>query len=112
MHWTWENDAVKAKLVTENIATVVIRKLKRLGQVQQNVLKIASCLGAKFSMSSIATVMDASFSKESDDTLLSASISDFEEEGLWERDSEGHFRFSHDQVQSGKDAKPSSCVMF
>ena len=106
MKWVWDDDAVKTKLVTENVATVVIRKLKRLGQAQQNLLMIASCLGAKFSMSSLATVMDALYSNECDDTELYTSISDLEEEGLWERDSEGQclLYFSHDQIQSGEDA--------
>ena len=104
MKWVWDDDAVKTKLVTENAATVVIRKLKRLGQAQQNLLMIASCLGAKFSMSSLATVMDALYSNECDETELYTSISDLEEEGLWERDSEGQclLYFSHDQIQSGE----------
>ena len=114
MAWTWNNDDVKAKLVTENIATAVTRKLKRLGEIQQNVLKIASCLGSKFSTSSVATVMDALFSKGCDDpeSLLLSSIGDLEEEGLWEQDSavgpraHATFRFSHDKIQSGKSFFP------
>jgi len=54
-------------------------------------------------MSILAIVMDGLFSKECDDdtaSILSASICDLEVEGLWERDSEEHFRFSHDQIQS------------
>ena len=105
MKWTWDDNDIKTKLVTENIATAVIRKLKRLEQVQQNVLKIASCLGAKFSTSSVATVMDALFSEDCEDTasVLSTSVCDLEEEGLWEKDAEEHcYRFSHDQIQAGE----------
>lgn len=49
--WTWDMEAVEAKLATENVATMLVDKLKRLDKKTQRVLKVASCLGSKFSLS-------------------------------------------------------------
>ena len=56
MSWWWDDDEVEAKLATENVATVLVNKLRRLSSMTQNVVKVASCLGAKFSLSAVATI--------------------------------------------------------
>ena len=50
MKWLWDDDAVKKQLMTQNVATVMVNKLRRLPEGTQDVLKIASCLGAYFSV--------------------------------------------------------------
>ena len=58
MQWIWDDDAIKSKLVTQNVAQLMVSKLKRLTDKSQNVLKVASCLGASFSLSVVSAVVD------------------------------------------------------
>lgn len=121
MKWTWDDDEVKAKFATSNVAAILLNKLQSLNPRTQNVVKVASCLGAKFSLSAVAAITDnmsqaelsslASTSaseehKERDDddndgiSSLDISISELDEEGLWERDSRDVCHFEHDNIQS------------
>ena len=69
-------------------------------------LQVASCLGASFSPAALSLVFEEPpMSLASDDeTVVSSSVSDtvkmFEDEGLWESESDGTYRFAHDQIQS------------
>ena len=116
MKWLWDDDAVEAKLATANVATVLVNKLRRLSSRSQSVVKVASCLGAKFSLSAVTAVTE----KLSDETLSGAEIefdaagddsisvldssilSELEDEGLWERESKNEDVrvFGHDKIQS------------
>ncbi|KAL7537929.1 hypothetical protein ACHAXR_012069 [Thalassiosira sp. AJA248-18] len=105
MKWIWDDDAVNSKLVTENVATILINKLKRFDKPTQMALQVASCLGASFSMSIVALVIGGLSTSEtyaSTTSLPSSMIEELEDDGLWEeeRDSPGRRRFSHDQIQS------------
>jgi len=121
MRWTWDDDEVKAKFATSNVAAILLNKLQSLNPRTQNVVKVASCLGAKFSLSAVAAITDnmsqaelsslASTSaseehKERDDddndgiSSLDISISELDEQGLWERDSQDVCHFEHDNIQS------------
>ena len=40
--WVWDDAVVESKLVTENVATILSSKLKRLTQSSQSIIKIAS----------------------------------------------------------------------
>lgn len=118
MKWRWDDDAVKAKLATENVATILLNKLSRLHWATQNVLKVASCLGAKFSLSAVAAVTgnlsqvemrrlsSTAFTVETEpdsdgDTIsaLDSSTKELEDEGLWEKESEDVRHFGHDKIQ-------------
>ncbi|KAK1740394.1 putative AAA ATPase [Skeletonema marinoi] len=57
MKWTWDEDAVNSKIVTENVATVLVNKMNRLQEETQRMLMVASCLGATFRLSAVMTVM-------------------------------------------------------
>ena len=116
--WTWDMEAVNTKLATENVATMMVNKLRRLNRKTQSVLKIASCLGARFSQAAVAAVVDnLSFEEEKnlslymkveeDDILdessvssLDVSISELKEEGIFEKDeTENVWHFAHDKIQ-------------
>ena len=118
MRWLWDDDAVEAKLATENVATVLINKLRRLSSKSQSVVKVASCLGAKFSLSAVTAVTE-NLSDEEIGTLSGAQIefdtrddsisvldssilSELEDEGLWEKEAKNaDVRvFGHDKIQS------------
>ena len=72
-------------------------------------MKIASCLGATFSLSIVTTVVKniptseiiLELGGDDMDTLsnVSDSMHEFEDEGLWESDGDDSCRFSHDQIQ-------------
>ena len=114
MKWTIDDDAIKAKLMTANVATVLVNKLKRFEDSAQNILKVAAVLGAKFHASVVATVVDNVSQNElrrlsssveemassiTDDTTtctFDASIHEFEEEGLLERETDDIWVFGHE----------------
>ena len=116
MKWTWNDNAVDAKLATENVTTMLINKLGRLNSRTRNIVKVASCLGAKFSLSTVSTISDTlseaemrSLSSEGtieieidneDDETLASSINELEEEGIWEKESDDLWCFGHDKIQS------------
>ena len=106
---------------TENVATVLVNKLNRLHWEKQNVLKIASCLGAKFSMYAVTTVtenLSAVSTRRLSSTVENESDSDDEDEGSLprfdvlireledegllesEKSDTGVWTFGHDKIQS------------
>lgn len=106
MKWAWNNDEVNAKVVTTNVATILITKLNRLGESQKSVLKIAACLGGRFAKSVLATVISSLSERDAEldwhETLLSLDefVDEFEREGiLWEKGTENAWCFSHDKIQ-------------
>eukprot|EP00984_Skeletonema_dohrnii_P006052 scaffold2140_cov74-Skeletonema_dohrnii-CCMP3373.AAC.2 len=127
MKWTWDDDAVNSKIVTENVASVLVNKMNRLQEETQRMLMVASCLGATFRKSAVVEVMKnisrvemrssmrivpvtaatmGSSSLLSSDTsnacterAYASSIEEFEGEGLCEVDDE-ECQFMHDQIQS------------
>eukprot|EP00985_Skeletonema_marinoi_P000183 scaffold58_cov79-Skeletonema_marinoi.AAC.1 len=57
MKWTWDEDAVNSKIVTENVASVLVDKMSRLQEETQRMLMVASCLGSNFRKSAVVEVM-------------------------------------------------------
>eukprot|EP00577_Skeletonema_sp_RCC1716_P007083 CAMPEP_0113418348 /NCGR_PEP_ID=MMETSP0013_2-20120614/26158_1 /TAXON_ID=2843 ORGANISM="Skeletonema costatum, Strain 1716" /NCGR_SAMPLE_ID=MMETSP0013_2 /ASSEMBLY_ACC=CAM_ASM_000158 /LENGTH=559 /DNA_ID=CAMNT_0000305577 /DNA_START=97 /DNA_END=1772 /DNA_ORIENTATION=- /assembly_acc=CAM_ASM_000158 len=75
MKWTWDEDAVNSKIVTENVATVLVNKMNRLHEETQRILMVASCLGATFRLSAVMTVMKNFSRVEMRDSMKSSMIS-------------------------------------
>ncbi len=108
---------VNGKMATENVSTMMVNKLRRLDRKTQSVLQIASCLGAKFSSSTVKIVIESLSAQEvlrlstnstslieieSDDETVSSldtSVEELAEEGIFERD-QGNITFGHDKIQS------------
>jgi predicted ATPase len=125
MKWNWDDDAVNSKIVTNNVASVLVNKMNRLRDEAQRILMVASCLGATFRLSSVMAVMKNISRAEMTSSMRSSSLSvtselntsntdrddsdsgstfassvdEFEEEGLCEVDNQ-NCRFVHDQIQS------------
>ena len=102
MKWIWDDDIVKAKLVTENVATIMVKKVRRMKSRTQQILAIASCLGASFSIQVVAKIYTAmSVMKDDIDehSTIFESLSECEEEGLVESEAQIS-RFSHDKIQA------------
>mmetsp|Transcript_23905 Transcript_23905/g.51712 ORF Transcript_23905/g.51712 Transcript_23905/m.51712 type:complete len:740 (+) Transcript_23905:1112-3331(+) len=126
MRWIWNDDVVSSTMVMQNVATIMINRLKQFQEGSQTILKVASCLGASFSTSVVAMVVEAlsemqsrkvsdhdeiasiithsidEFENDEIAPVIASSIEEFENDGIWEVDSEsdGIWHFSHDQIQS------------
>ena len=100
MRWHWDDDAVKERLITENVTTIMINKLKRYDETAQTILSVASCLGTTFSMSTVAKIAESILSPDDKTEQVSDIFAKFEADGLFEmKGSSSIFRFIHDQVQ-------------
>ena len=85
----------------------------------QDVVKVASILGAKFSLSVVSAVLDnlspaelkrlsSTIETDNDDldddtpstSILSNSSQELESEGLWEKKSDDLWQFAHDKIQA------------
>ncbi len=128
LKWTWDDEAVKSEIVTENVATVLVNKMSRLREETQMVLMVASCLGATFRLSVVLRVMESisqeemrssmrvsrssvsgflltldesicSIDLDGSDFSYASPIDELEVEGLCEVDNEVGY-FVHDQIQS------------
>ena len=75
MKWTWDEDAVNSKLVTVNVASVLVNKMNRLQEETQRILMVASCLGATFRLSAVMMVMKNLSRVEMRDSMRASMIS-------------------------------------
>ena len=77
MKWTWDDDAVNSKIVTKNVASVLVNKMNRLQEETKIMLMVASCLGANFRKSVVAEVMKNISQAEMRGSMRSSSSSLF-----------------------------------
>eukprot|EP00984_Skeletonema_dohrnii_P006894 scaffold2461_cov78-Skeletonema_dohrnii-CCMP3373.AAC.2 len=75
MKWTWDDDAVNSKIVTENVASVLVNKMNRLQEETQRMLMVASCLGATFRLSAVMEIMKNISRVEMRDSMRSSTRS-------------------------------------
>ena len=99
-------------MVTANVATILVDKLRRLDESSQTVLKVASCLGSTFSVPATELVartlslVPRETATNGGDETEAVSVLDLvdklEREGLWEREGDlaTQCHFTHDEVQS------------
>lgn len=111
MKWAWDMDSVRSKLVTKNVASVLTSKLNRLDKPARTILRVASCIGATFEMSTIAIVVgalppdeteiDVAKSERGTASEVSRLVDELERQGIIEKgkDSTAQCHFSHDQIQ-------------
>lgn len=95
--WTWKLDQVEEAGFTENVVEFIREKIQKLGYREQEVLKIASCLGHYFETSDIVNIA------QMDQELISNSLEiAMSEDIIYKRFSEykGVFRFQHDRIQN------------
>lgn len=91
MLWKWDDGAITQKLVTQNVATIMLNKMKQFTEALQNMLKVASVLGASFSSSTLLEVvvesLDLNFGGGMDaSSKVSSAVDELVNEGLWEID--------------------------
>ncbi|KAL9182984.1 hypothetical protein ACHAXT_004263 [Thalassiosira profunda] len=106
--WRWDDDRVSEVLMTENVVSILVKKLMQFDSGALTVVKIASCLGASFSIEMVATAIKQSSSADLQsgfedgdiEEAIQEYVREFEEDGLLERDIDGICSFAHDQIQS------------
>ncbi|WP_341531685.1 AAA family ATPase (plasmid) [Nostoc sp. UHCC 0302] len=58
--WQWNIAQIHARDITDNVVELMIGKLKQLPQSTQNLLSLAACVGANFSLNILATICEKS----------------------------------------------------
>ncbi|HVH78464.1 MAG TPA: AAA family ATPase [Stellaceae bacterium] len=90
--WIWDIKRIRAKGYTDNVAELLLNKLRRLPAKTQAVLKRLACLGNSTQIATLALIQS-----ESEDALHSR-LSLAVRGGLLFRE-EGTYNFSHDRVR-------------
>ena len=103
MAWSWDETVITQKLVTQNVASIMLNKMKVLNEKLQNMLKVTSVLGASSTMSLLEVAvknLDFNFGEDTDTSSdVSHAVDELVNEGLLERDGDNKIRFVHDQIQ-------------
>ncbi|MEM8638996.1 MAG: AAA family ATPase [Cyanobacteria bacterium P01_G01_bin.54] len=111
--WQWDLVQIQAAEITENVVDLMIAKLTKLPPHTQDNLKLAACIGNRFSLNVLATVREQPISTTAQDLwdALQAGfvlpLSDaYKIPLLWEQDAtmdteevSVDYRFLHDRVQ-------------
>ena len=98
--WQWDISNIEAQGITDNVVELMIGKLKKLPESTQQVLRLASCVGAFFDLNTISIIWEKS-QREIFPYLVTAvqsglilSISELDTELLIQ-----NYKFLHDRVQ-------------
>jgi predicted ATPase len=91
--WKWDIAGIRAKGYTDNVADLMVRKLKRLSEEARDALRLSACIGNTFDLHTLATIGDRS----AEDT--SKALDEAFRDGLILPQTEGTYKFVHDRVQ-------------
>ena len=98
--WQWDLAQIEAQNITDNVVELMIGKLKQLPPTTQQLLRLAACVGANFSLNILASVCEKS-SSELFSVLIEAvqfgvilPTSELDEQLLIQ-----DYKFLHDRVQ-------------
>lgn len=107
--WVWDIATIRERDITENVVDLMARKIARLPDEQQRLLKSAACLGNSFDLRTLCAIL------QTDERQLSGCLRPILEEGLLLPLDEHYklvtvaeglsnsrvcaFRFLHDRVQ-------------
>jgi len=98
--WQWDIAQIEAQNISENVVELMIGKLKKLPEFTQQILCLASCVGASFDLKTISIISKKSASEVYSDLTaaiqagLILSTSELDEELLIQ-----NYKFLHDRVQ-------------
>ena len=87
--WRWDAAQIRAGGYTDNVAELMVAKLRRLPAEAQSALQMAACMGATVEQDTLATALQGD-----PDAALRAAL----DEDLLLR-TDGAYRFPHDRVQ-------------
>ncbi len=98
--WQWDINKIKSQNITDNVVELMVKKLKKLPETTQQVLRLAACIGANFDLTTISIVCEKSKEKIFPDLLraiqagLILPTSELDVELLIQ-----DYKFLHDRVQ-------------
>lgn len=58
--WQWDISNIEAQGITDNVVELMIGKLKKLPESTQQILRLASCVGASFDLNTLAIICEKS----------------------------------------------------
>ncbi len=90
--WIWDVERIRAKGYTDNVADLMVGKLKRLSNTTQDALKRLACLGNQVEIATLSLVFEKS------EEQIHTSLLEAARTGLILR-MEGSYAFLHDRVQ-------------
>ncbi len=90
--WIWDVERIRAKGYTDNVADLMVGKLKRLSNTTQDALKRLACLGNEVEIATLSLVFEES------EEQIHTSLLEGARSGLILR-LEGSYAFLHDRVQ-------------
>ncbi|MBW4614757.1 MAG: AAA family ATPase [Desmonostoc vinosum HA7617-LM4] len=106
--WHWDIANIESMDITDNVVELMIRKLRKLPDLTQQVLQLAACVGNTFDLHTLCIISEKSAAAAFQDILpaivegLILPVSDLEttpEEVINARLVIFNFRFLHDRVQ-------------
>ena len=104
MRWIWEDGAIEALSVADNVGDLLARKIEKLPTSTQTLLKIASCLGQAFYEETLSVAIRSlvAANQLSIETITdaSASMKACIDARLIEISGDAKYSFIHDQVQA------------
>ncbi|HEY9604880.1 MAG TPA: AAA family ATPase [Allocoleopsis sp.] len=100
LSWQWDIVQIQAQNITDNVVELLLGQLKKLPEVTQQLLQLASCIGSEFDLETLAIVCNQS-PKTVFQNLLTAvqtgfiqPLSELDEDLLVQ-----NYKFLHDRVQ-------------
>ncbi len=99
-HWCWDQKHIESRNITDNVVELMLGKLRKLPEPTQEILQLAACIGAQFSLQTLS-IIDERSPSEIFPNLITAiqsglvlSLSPLNEELLIQ-----DYQFLHDRVQ-------------
>jgi len=59
-YWQWDIDQIESVAITDNVVDLMLRKIEKLDEKTQQVLKLASCIGNQFNLEILSIVNNKS----------------------------------------------------
>ncbi len=118
--WCWDIEQIKEKSITENVVGLMVRKIERISDKAQQVLRLASCIGNVFDIHNLSVINEQNqmntmvyLWEAINEELVVPESSDFQQ--ISSADDESYtpkiyFKFLHDRVQQAAYSMiPSEC---
>ena len=58
--WQWSIAKIKRRAITDNVVQLLAAKIRKLGETEQSVLKLAACIGKRFDLQTLAAISQQS----------------------------------------------------
>ncbi|BDI19310.1 hypothetical protein ANSO36C_51120 [Nostoc cf. commune SO-36] len=100
LSWEWNIAQIQAQDITDNVAELMLHKLKKLPENTQQILRLAACIGAEFNLDTLSIVCEKPPETIFQDLLTAIQVgliqplSELDENLLIQE-----YKFLHDRVQ-------------